>query len=264
MIDRLPPPAFHRPVRVRGAFKPASPILALLAVVVSLPATPSAVEAAPVAKRTYSVTDFDRIRVDGPYQVSLKTNVAPFARANGTQASLDGVSIRVEGRTLVIRASKDGWGGYPGEYRGPVTIEVGTHDLRNVWINGAGALMIDRVKGLSFDLSIQGPGMASIADAQIDQLKVGIAGTGIVRLSGQASKLTTTVRGTSSFEGEGLTVKDAIIGAEGPSVVRANVSNSAKVDAAGLASVTLTGSPACTVKAQGSANVVGCKSDSRY
>lgn len=239
------------------------PILALL-VVAGLPA-PSATRAAPPAtKRNYSVTDFDRIRVDGPYQVSVKTNVAPFARARGSQASLDGVSIKIEGRTLVIRSGSGGWGGYPGENRGPVTIEVGTHGLRNGWINGAGALAIDRISGLSFDLSIQGPGTASIADAQVDQLKVGIAGAGSVRLAGEAAKLTAMVRGTSSFEGDGLRVKDAVIGAEGPSTVRAYVSNSAKVDATGLASVTLTGSPACTVKAQGSANVVGCKGDSRY
>ena len=55
------------------------------------------------AERNYSVTSFDRIRIDGPYQVTLKTNVAPFARASGTQAALDGVSIKVEGRTLVVR-----------------------------------------------------------------------------------------------------------------------------------------------------------------
>lgn len=238
------------------------PILALL-LLASLPA-PSALGAPPVATRTYSVTGFDRVRIDGPYQVSLKTNVSPFARASGSQAALDSVSIKVEGRTLVVRASSGGWGGYPGQSRGPVTIEVGTHDLRNGWINGAGALAIDRVKGLSFDLAIQGAGMATIADAQVDQLKVGVSGTGSVRLSGEAMKLTTTVRGTSSFEGEGLRVKDASIGAEGPSIVRANVTNSAKIEATGLASVTLTGSPSCIVKAQGSANVVGCKDDSRY
>ena len=236
-----------------------APILALLALA-GLPA----VAAQPAVTRTYTVTGFDRVRIDGPYQVSLKTNVAPFARATGAQAALEGVSIKVEGRTLVVKASSGGWGGYPGEGRGPVTIEVGTHDLRNGWINGAGALAIDRVKGLSFDLSIHGSGNASIADADVDQLYVGVSGTGSVRLSGKAAKLTTKVRGTSSFEGDGLRVKDAMIGAEGPSFVRANVSNSAKVNATGLASVTLTGSPACTVKAQGSANVVGCKDGSRY
>lgn len=233
-----------------------APILALLA----LASLPAPMRAAPATTtRTFTVSGFDRIRVDGPYHVTLRTNVPPYARASGSQASLDGVSIKVEGRTLVIRAGSGGWGGYPGEQRGPVTIEIGTHELSTVWINGAGALTIDRVKGLSFDLNIQGPGMARIDRAEVDQLKTMIAGTGSARLAGQAGKLTATVRGTSSFEGEGLAVKDATIVAEGPTVVRAQVSNSAKVDAVGLASVNLTGNPACTVKAQGSASVTGCK-----
>ena len=230
------------------------PIIALLALA-SLPA----VAAAPTTQRNFSVTGFDRIRVDGPYQVTLRTSVAPYARAAGTAASIDGLSMKVEGRTLVIRAGTAGWGGYPGEGRGPVTIEVGTHELAAAWINGSGALAIDRVRALGFELSIQGSGIARIDSVDVDQMKVGISGAATTRLAGRVAKLTTTVRGTSAFEAEGLKVADAVIGAEGPSIVRAQVTNSAKVDASGLASVTLTGNPACTVKARGSANVVGCK-----
>lgn len=235
------------------------PILALLALA-SLPAT----AAAPATQRNFSVTGFDRIRVDGPYKVSLRTSVAPFARATGTAASLDGVSIKVEGRTLVIRESTGGWGGYPGEGRGPVTIDVGTHDLSAIYINGPGALDVDRVQGLAFEISIQGSGMARIDAVDVDQMKVGVAGAGTTRLAGRAAKLTATVRGTSTFEGDNLRIKDAVIGAEGPSTVRAQVTNSAKVDASGLVSVTLSGDPACTVKARGSATVTGCKDGSRY
>lgn len=229
------------------------PLLALLALA-SLPAA-----AAAPTTRTFSVTGFDRIRVDGPFKVSLRTNVAPYARATGTLASIDGLNMKVEGRTLVIRTGAGGWGGYPGEGRGPVTIDVGTHELSAVYINGAGALDIDRVKGLAFEISIQGSGTARIDHVDVDQMKVGVSGAGTTRLSGRAAKLTATVRGTSAFEADGLRVTDAVIGAEGPSVVRAQVTNSAKVDASGLVSVTLTGDPACTVKARGSASVDGCK-----
>jgi hypothetical protein len=231
------------------------PILALLA----LASLPAPLDAAPPATRTYSVTSFDRIRIDGPYKVDLKTNVAPFARATGSPLSLDGLSVAVEGRTLIVRSGSGGWGGYAGENRGPVTIEVGTPDLRTAWINGAGALNVDRVRGLSFDLSIQGPGILKIDRVDVDQLKAGISGAGSARLSGSVGKLTTTVRGTSTFEGEQLQVKDAVIGVEGPSTVRTTVTNSAKVDALGLASVELGGKPACTVTAKGSAQVTGCK-----
>ncbi len=215
---------------------------------------------ATAAERNYSVTSFNRIRVDGPYQVTVKTNVAPFARASGSQASLDGVSIRVEGRTLIVRAdTSGGWGGYPGEGRGPVTIELGTHDLTTAWVNGAGALFIDKVKGLSFDLAIQGAGVMRIDSADVDQLKIGLSGTASARLAGRAAKLTATSRGSSSLDAETLAVKDAVIGAEGPAMVRANVTGTAKVDALGLASVALAGNPSCTTKSQGSASVTGCR-----
>jgi len=230
------------------------PILALLALA-SLPAA----AAAPVTQRTYSVNSFDRVRVDGPYEVRLKTNVAPFARASGTAAAIDGVSVKVEGRTLIVRPSSGGWGGYPGENRGPVTIEVGTHDLGTAWLNGAGTLVIDKVKGLSFDMAIQGAGSARIESADVDQLKLGMSGAGSARLAGRAASMTAIVRGTSSLDADALLVKDAVIGAEGPAIVRAHVTNAAKIDALGLAAVTLAGKPACTVNAKGSASVTGCK-----
>src|SRR4030095_4604040 len=151
-----------------------APILALL-LLASLPAN---VFGAPVSQRNYSVPSFDRIRIDGPYKVELKTNVSPFARATGSPLSLDGLSIGVEGRTLVVRAGSGGWGGYSGEDRGPVTIEVGTPDLKTAWINGSGALSVDRIRGLSFDLSIQGSGTARLDGVDVDPVEAGILGGG--------------------------------------------------------------------------------------
>jgi len=228
-----------------------------LAFIALAAAAPSS--AAPVTSRTFSVTGFDRIRVDGPFRVELATGVAPFARASGTAAALDGVDIDVEGRTLVVRPSKVAWGGYPGQGRGPVEITIGTHDLSTAWINGSGMLAIDKIKGLSFELAVQGAGSANIGSAAVDQLKIGLSGSGTVRIGGTAPKLTAIMRGTSVLDGSSLSVKDAVIGAEGTPTIRANVSGTAKIDAKGLAMVELDGSPACEVRTMGSANVSGCR-----
>lgn len=219
----------------------------------------AAAQPATAATRSYSVTQFDRIRVDGPFAVTLTTNVAPFARASGSPAGLDGISVSVEGRTLVVRPNRSSWGGYPGQARGPVTLEVGTRDLGTAIVNGSGSLAIDRVRGLAFDLTIQGSGTASVGDAQADRLNLGIAGSGSARIAGRALALKAIVRGSSSLDASGLAAKDVVIGAEGPTVVQVNASNSARVDASGLASVTLTGRPSCTVKALGSSSVSGCR-----
>ena len=84
--------------------------------------------AAPAAAaiRSYTVTSYDRVRVDGPYSVQLTTGRSPFAQATGSAQALEGLSLRVEGRTLVIRLNPSACGGYPGPTQEPLEISVGT------------------------------------------------------------------------------------------------------------------------------------------
>lgn len=228
--------------------------LAILPLLLALAAPAAA------AERSFTVTGFDRVRLDGPYRVHLTTGVPPFARASGSPAALDRVAIDVQGRTLVVRPNRSSSAAYPGETTGPVEIALGTHDLGAAWLNGAGSLTITRIKGLSFDLALQGTGSAVVEQAQVDQLKIGISGAGNARIAGSAPKLTALVRGTSVLDAGGLTARDATIGAEGPSLVRLTATNRVRVEAQGVATVELGGNPACTVRAEGSAVVSGCRS----
>ena len=211
------------------------------------------------ATRNFGITDFQKVRVDGPFRVRLATGVAPFARAVGSGSALDRVAIDVRGDTLIVHNNLDSWGGYPGKDSEPVEVEIGTHDLMSAWLNGSGALSIDRVKGLSFSLSVQGSGAADIAQVSADQLTVSVVGTGSGRVAGQAAKLTAVIRGIATLEASALEAKNATLGADGAATIDANVSNSVTIDASGPATVRLTGGPACTVHASGSATVSGCR-----
>jgi len=211
------------------------------------------------ATRNFGINSFEKVRVDGPFKVTVTTGVAPFARASGSPAALDRVAIDVQGNTLVVHNSLDSWGGYPGKDEGPVEVSIGTHDLSAAWLNGSGDLAIDKVKGLSFDLSVQGSGLGQIGQAKVDQLKVSVIGTASARLAGQAAKMTAVIRGISSLDAAALSTKDATLGAEGAATIAANVSNSVTVDANGPATVQLSGGAACTLRVAGSASVTGCK-----
>ena len=211
------------------------------------------------ATRNFGITSFTKVRVDGPFSVTLKTGVAPFARASGSAAALDRVSIDVEGDTLVVHSNVSSWGGYPGQDSGPVQVEVGTHDLSAAWLNGPGTLSIDRVKGLKFGLSVQGSGAGEIGNADVDQLDINVMGTAAARLAGRAGKVTAVIRGISTLDASSLASKDASLGAQGAATISANVSDSVTVDANGPATVRLTGGPACTLRVSGSANVSGCR-----
>ena len=103
--------------------------------------------AATAATRSYTITSFDRIRVEGPYAVSVGVGGSSFASATGTQRAIDAVSLRVEGRTLYVRADRSAWGGNPDVPGGPVTIRVGTHDLAQASLSGAGSIAIDKLRG---------------------------------------------------------------------------------------------------------------------
>jgi hypothetical protein len=165
----------------------------------------------------------------------------------------------MEGDTLVVSSSVDSWGGYPGQEVGPVEILVGTHDLSAAWLNGSGTLSIDRVKGLSFGLSVQGSGAGEIGQADVDQLDISVVGTASAHLAGQAKNLTAVIRGISSLDAAALSVKDATLGADGSGTIAAKVSDTVTVDASGPATVRLTGGAACTLHVDGSATVSGCR-----
>ncbi len=217
--------------------------------------------AAPLAaaERNYSVTDFTRIRVEGPFAVTLATNVSPFARASGSLRALDRVSLRVEGRTLIIRTDRFAWGGAADEDAGPVTIAVGTHDLEQASLNGPGSVAIDRVRGLDFSLNAFGSGAVSIAEVATDRLHIFAQGSGSTRVSGVTKRLDAAIDGPGLIDASGLAAKDASLSAFGPASVRAKITNSVKLMASGTATIAIEGGAACERKVAGSAVVTGCR-----
>ena len=216
--------------------------------------------AAAAETRNFGVSGFDRIRLDGPFRVIVTTGKPPSAVASGrSHAALQNVSLEVTGKTLIIRNNRSAWSGYPGEATGPVEVQISTHELTAVVLNGSGAIAIDKVKGLRFDISAEGSGSVSVAEAAVDQLKLGLSGSASARLAGSAMNLTAMLRGTSTLDATALTVKDAALAGSGSVTARATVTNSAKVDAQGTATVELAGNPGCTVRTVGSASVTGCR-----
>ena len=210
--------------------------------------------------RNFGVESYTRIRVDGPFKVTLTTGVAPFARASGSVTALDRIVIEVRGDTLVIQNNPSAWGGYPGDNPGSVEITVGTHDLTNAALTGSGSLAISHVQGLSFALSVQGSGAAEIGDVGSDEMQVNLAGTANAKLKGRSLKLTALVRGLSSLEAGNLVVPEAHITADGSATIDALVTKAARIDARRPATIRLSGNPSCTLEVSGSTNVSGCKS----
>jgi hypothetical protein len=214
-------------------------------------ATPAA-----AAERTYSVTDFDRVQVDGPYRVILTTGGSSSARAEGSTEALDHISVDVQSGILRIRRNRSAWGGYPAEGVGPVSIALTTRDLRNAAVVGSGILDIDRATGLRVDLSVSGSGRLTVADVQSDTLVVGLLGGGRITIAGRTKQLKAVVQGSGDLAASGLSADDAQIASDTAGNVAVTVAKTAKVTATGPGDVEIIGSPSCTVEAKGSGQIL--------
>lgn len=210
---------------------------------------------ASAAERGYSVTDFDRIRVDGPYKVTLVTGKSPSARAYGSQAAIEGVVVDLQGRTMIVRRSSQSWGGYPGQSAGPVELRVSTYGLRSAALNGAGSLSIDKVRGQAIELSVAGSGLLKVGAVEADRLTLGVTGNGRAEVAGRALTAQVGIRGTGVVDASALTTNDVKLAADGPGDIRITATRTASVVSNGAGNIVVIGTPACTVKATGSGTV---------
>lgn len=207
------------------------------------------------AERRHTVTDFDRVQVDGPFEVTLATGRPSSALVSGSATAIERVSLEVQGRTLRIRPNRSSWGGYPGEGAGPVRIALGTHQLRAASVSGSGALSIDRAQAMRFDVAVSGSGRISLGEIKADTLIVGLLGSGQIELGGQAKDFRATIQGSGDLKAAKLTAEDARVNSDTAGTIELAVRRSANVRATGPGDTRIIGSPACTVKALGSGRV---------
>jgi hypothetical protein len=208
------------------------------------------------AERSFTVTDFDKVQVDGAFDVTLVTGRAPRAVASGDADALNALDVEVQGRLLKIRRNLSAWGGYPGARTGAVTIALATHDLRNASVRGAGRLAIDRVEAMRFEVSLFGGGKIEIGDVSADRFDLGLVGSGKIKLAGRVKSFRGTVEGAADLEAGALIADDAQVNAGSAGTVTLSVRRAATVNATGAGDVEILGTPACKVTTRGFGQVV--------
>lgn len=217
----------------------------LAPLLLSLPVTAGA------AERTYAVGSFDRIRIDGPFQVQLLTGKSPGARASGDARAIEGLDIRVEGTTLIVRAGINGWGEQPvAGSKGAPAITVSTLAIRSGIVVGGGRLSVTGlVRGQRIDLSVTGSGAIDAGAIEADQFNATMLGSGSMKLGGRAARVQLTANGSGGIDATALNAGDLVLLLDGPGEMRATARFTAKVTTTGLGAATVYGKPACTVKA---------------
>jgi hypothetical protein len=222
-------------------------MLALAAAALAAPAA--------AAERRYTVTDFDRIQIEGPFEVTLSTGRPSSAVASGSNDAIDRLSLDVQGRILRIRAKQSTWSPRGDQSDGSLKIALGTHDLRAATVIGSGSLAVDRAKAARFDASLSGSGQLTLGAVETDNLIVRLLGSGKIGIGGKAKSVRATIQGSGDLDARGLQSEDLVLNSETSGDVAIAARRTAKVAAGGAGDTQIIGKPACMVSARGSGRV---------
>ncbi|OYY64596.1 MAG: hypothetical protein B7Y49_08790 [Sphingomonas sp. 28-62-11] len=203
------------------------------------------------ADRNYSIGSFERIRIEGPYEVKLATGKPPSGRATGDERALDTLTLTVEGQTLIVRARPLAVGENPPSPKIPLVVTLSTPVLRSANVNGGGRLAVARMAGQRLDVAVNGAGAITVQGLEGDQLVATVIGAGTMTLAGRAGRARFQLSGPGTIDASSLVTNDLIARSEGNGELRLNARYTADVTSSGLGAIVVVGKPACKVKSAG-------------
>lgn len=222
----------------------------LLFILLALAVAPASAET-----RRLQVSDFDRLIVEGPYEVHLVTGRASSATATGRRDSLDRVSVDVQGMTLRIRRSRTAWTGTPGADPGIVTIELTTRALRSARLIGPARLDAENLRGLNLELGVEGSGTLRARGVDADHVALALLGSGRIEVAGGARDLAGNFQGTGDVDASALLANAATVANTSGGAVTLAVNGPATIANNGLGTVRILGRPVCTLSGVGAERV---------
>ena len=241
--------------------------LALLASAVPTPAL------AQGATRSFAAADFDRIVVRGCDHVAIGFGARFAVSAQGQAGSLAAIGVAVRGRVLTLLRDKGSCDSRQNKPAATIAITLprlqaieasGTGSVRIAGLNspsfaaqmsGTGSLSIDGLRTDRAVIDLSGTGTAMLKGVQAGRLSLELGGTGRITAAGRTDALAIVASGTGHVDTSTLTATALSVRASGTGSVRAAVDGPAGIDASGIARVTVTGRPACSVTKSGLARV---------
>ena len=202
--------------------------------------------AAPAPERSFMVGSFERLRVDGPFEVEVVTG-SPRAVASGERGSLEQVDVRVNCDTMVISAgplSSTSEKGLP-------KIRVSVLALRSVMLAGGARVRVAQMRGGRIDLTLTGSGSLDVAAIKADDLNASLTGAGAMTLGGTTARAMLRNSGAGSIDAAGLTAGDARLTSDSSGNIRINVRYTAQAMAMGSGGIAISGKPECTLRGSG-------------
>jgi hypothetical protein len=207
-------------------------------------------------EKTFLVTGFERVRVDGPFVVEIVRGPS-HAKAEGDSKLLDRLDIHVDGTTLVVGAGAAGWNLARGESAGSPKITLTAPAVRGLLVNGGGQVKVADMRGSRVDVALSGSGSIEVAALQSDDLNLTLTGTGRIAATGTSRRARVRLNGAGGIDAPGLVLGDATLVSESSGELRIGVRYTVRVFALGLGKVSIAGTPECRISGPGPVECAG-------
>jgi len=208
------------------------------------------------ATRNVPVPGFSKLRVEGPYDVRVRTGAAPSLRATGPKDRLDRLMVEARSGTLVV-STEMGWSWHSLHWGkdDAVRIEITVPSLDGVELTGSGDVDIDSRRGEDFNVLLTGSGNLSVGQMEASRLKATVNGSGTLSLGGTAARADLTVMGSGDLDAKRLKVGQltgSVLGSGDLSVGPTRVAHARLV---GSGDISIAGKPSCSTSKTGSGDI---------
>lgn len=200
------------------------------------------------AERRVGVGTFDRVRIDGAFDVRIATGKSPRATLSGDSRALEFVDLRVDGTTLTLRRRSDDVA-TSRIAASPVVVTLSAQTLQSASVLGGGKLTITGMRATRADVSVAGTGTILVEGMDAQQANASVVGGGAIVLSGRALHARLSTNGPGAIDASKLAADDLVVRLDGPGETLAQARYVATVSTTGLGRVVVTGNAKCTVRA---------------
>ncbi len=202
-------------------------------------------------QRRWAIRDFDAIGLGAVGDVQVRVGPDWSVSATGPSSALDKLRVVRDGRGLKLERRRGISWGRGDKVRFVVTMPA----IREASIGGSGSIVIDHVRGKSFEGNIGGSGDLNIQDMRVAKTSFAIGGSGNVMAAGTTKALDVSIGGSGKLRLQPLVAQGADITIAGSGDIRGTVHGDAQVTIVGAGDVTLGGGATCKVTKMGSGTV---------